>query len=201
MIRVQSIGANEVEAAARVLTGAFADDPVMARLVRPQARSRRAKLQALFRSAILLARPQDVDVARREGADEIVGTAVWSSPAGGGPPRGALWASLRAAWELGPRSVLALARYDRAVRPFRPRPPFWHLVDIGVSPSAQGLGVGKALLGHRLGIIDEHGEAAFLEATTQQSRRLYESFGFEAHGALGGVTAGATAMRRSPAAR
>ncbi|MFC3997626.1 GNAT family N-acetyltransferase [Nocardiopsis sediminis] len=201
MIGVRDIGPNEAGTAARVLAGAFADDPVMARLVRPAARNRRAKLTELFRAAVLSSRPQDVDVARRDGSDEILGVAVWRSPAGGGPLLRAVPALLRAAAVLGPGSLLALARYDLAVRPHLPPPPYWHLVDIGVSATARGEGVGTALLNHRLGVIDARGEAVFLEATTPESRRLYERSGFQACGALTGVTAGATAMLRPAAPR
>ncbi len=58
----------------------------------------------------------------------------------------------------------------------------WYLMAIGVQPEAQGRGLGGVLLAHTLNQLDERGEAAYLEATSPRSRRLYERFGFEVAG-------------------
>lgn len=58
----------------------------------------------------------------------------------------------------------------------RPAQPHWHLELLAVSPSAQGMGVGSALLRHGL---ERTGDlTASLDSTTPESRRLYERLGF-----------------------
>lgn len=53
-----------------------------------------------------------------------------------------------------------------------------HLVFIGVLPAAQGRGLGGALLRERLARADAEGVPAYLEASTPRSRALYERHGF-----------------------
>ncbi|HEY1135577.1 MAG TPA: GNAT family N-acetyltransferase, partial [Nocardioides sp.] len=85
------------------------------------------------------------------------------------------------------------AAYDAA----RPTQPHWYLTDIAVGGDARGLGVGSALLRHRLATIDADGAAAYLESTSPTNRRLYERFGFTAVGGIGGE-GGLTTMWREP---
>ena len=61
-----------------------------------------------------------------------------------------------------------------------PHEPHWYLPLIAVDPAHQGKGIGSALLCHALAIADEAKLPAYLEATTVNSRRLYERHGFVA---------------------
>jgi ribosomal protein S18 acetylase RimI-like enzyme len=49
---------------------------------------------------------------------------------------------------------------------------------IGVSPERQGEGLGSALIGSVLDRCDREGLAAYLEASNDRSRALYERLGF-----------------------
>lgn len=60
-----------------------------------------------------------------------------------------------------------------------PHEPHWFLNMMGVDPAVQGRGLGSALLAHTLARCDEEGSPAYLEATTERSRALYERHGFE----------------------
>jgi ribosomal protein S18 acetylase RimI-like enzyme len=60
-----------------------------------------------------------------------------------------------------------------------PHEPHWYLGFLGVQPALQGLGLGSSLLRATLVGVDEAGEAAYLEATSGDNRRLYERHGFE----------------------
>jgi GNAT superfamily N-acetyltransferase len=53
-------------------------------------------------------------------------------------------------------------------------PPF-----VAVAPQLQGQGVGSALLAHHHAVLDAAGQAAYLEASTDRSRRLYERHGYQ----------------------
>jgi ribosomal protein S18 acetylase RimI-like enzyme len=63
-----------------------------------------------------------------------------------------------------------------------PREPHAHLVFLGVSPTAQGMGVGSAILKHTLAPLDEARTLAFLETTTERNVALYRRHGFEVTG-------------------
>ena len=59
-------------------------------------------------------------------------------------------------------------------------PAHWYLPVVGVAPAWQGRGYGAALLRPVLERCDEERLPAYLEASTQRSRALYERHGFEA---------------------
>jgi GNAT superfamily N-acetyltransferase len=59
-----------------------------------------------------------------------------------------------------------------------PSEPHTHLNLFGVVPSRQGQGRGSALLEAVLPRLDREGVPAYLEATTDRNRRLYERHGF-----------------------
>jgi ribosomal protein S18 acetylase RimI-like enzyme len=67
---------------------------------------------------------------------------------------------------------------------YHPTEPHWYLPFIAVDPMQQGKGLGSALLIHALQISDRDGLPAYLEATSPNSRRLYERHGFEALGEI-----------------
>jgi ribosomal protein S18 acetylase RimI-like enzyme len=65
---------------------------------------------------------------------------------------------------------------------FHPREPHAHLVFLGVSPAAQGRGVGSAILKQTLAPLDGAGVCGYLEATTPRNVGLYARHGFEVTG-------------------
>lgn len=132
-------------------------------------------------------------------AGPLLGAAIWQAP--GQNQRRSLWSRFSEAvglWAaLGLGGVRELSRYAADTGRHVPAGPHWHLIDIGASPAARGQGVGRALLEHRLAVIDARGEAVFLEATTPASRRLYERYGFESIAVIDhGPASGATMMAR-----
>lgn len=67
---------------------------------------------------------------------------------------------------------------------YHPTERHWYLPFIAVDPMHQGKGLGSALLIHALQICDRDHLPAYLEATSPDSRRLYERHGFEALGEI-----------------
>ena len=57
---------------------------------------------------------------------------------------------------------------------------FYFLNLLAVLPERQGQGLGSALLAHTLDRCDREGVPAYLDATSEDNRRLYERHGFEA---------------------
>jgi ribosomal protein S18 acetylase RimI-like enzyme len=67
---------------------------------------------------------------------------------------------------------------------YHPTDQHWYLPMIGVDPARQGRGYGSALLRHGLQTCDAQGVPAYLEATSERNKLLYERHGFEAIGVI-----------------
>ena len=59
------------------------------------------------------------------------------------------------------------------------REPHYYFAYVGVSPEAQGRGLGTALMRPTLDRCDEEGLPAYLEASSERNAALYERLGFE----------------------
>ena len=197
-VEVGPAGRQDTAAAAGVVAAALEDDAVIRAMV-PGDHDRLARLTSVHASVLRMtwASGGAVDVARDAADGPVVGVAVWEAPGARVALRAALRELPRLVRAVGPvhlpAGVHALRVFDR----HRPRYPHWFLADLAAAPSARGKGVGSALLAHRLAAVDAAGLPAYLEATTEGSRRLYERFGFRAVETIrlrGGVTA--TAMVR-----
>lgn len=86
---------------------------------------------------------------------------------------------------LAPRIGDAMAEYAERVLEFvtlmdekHPKEPHFYLFAIGTRPRWQGQGIGSALLRAILDGCDETGTPAYLEATSERSKRLYLRHGF-----------------------
>jgi GNAT superfamily N-acetyltransferase len=65
-----------------------------------------------------------------------------------------------------------------------PREAHWYLPQIGVDPTAQGKGLGAALMRHALARCDQEGAVAYLEASKPQNIPFYLRHGFEVIGEI-----------------
>jgi ribosomal protein S18 acetylase RimI-like enzyme len=61
---------------------------------------------------------------------------------------------------------------------------YWYLQFMGVAPAWQEQGIGSALMAPVLARCDREGVRAYLDATSERSKRLYERHGFEAETAF-----------------
>lgn len=165
---------------ARHLAAAFADDPVFKFLFPPAMSRREARLQGMFR----------LEAARSEKRGgtwvaEGAGASVWFPP---GQWRSTTWEDLRDA----PRWIRLLGRQSglaQKVRSYmeahhRLLPDHWYLLYIGIEPDRQGQGLGGALLRPVLEECDRTGTPAYLEASCERNRSLYERHGFVEREAL-----------------
>lgn len=169
----------DVPVLAEALAGAFWDDPVF-RWVVPDAGGRRARLPSLFATFAEVYLLHDETYVARDG----LGAALWA-PAGVEPIPGAeaeafgerLGEILGEDAERG-QEVQALLEEGH------PEEPCFYLQFMGVVPEHQGRGIGGRLLASVLRGCDETGTPAYLEATSPDSRRLYERHGFETVGEI-----------------
>jgi ribosomal protein S18 acetylase RimI-like enzyme len=80
-----------------------------------------------------------------------------------------------------------------------PREPHWYLPQIGVDPSAQGNGIGAALMQYALARCDKDQALAYLEASKPQNIPFYQRHGFEVTGEIQvGTAPPVTPMVRKP---
>jgi ribosomal protein S18 acetylase RimI-like enzyme len=60
-----------------------------------------------------------------------------------------------------------------------PKESHWHFGPFSVLPELQGQGIGSQLLTYFCKLVDEEGEAAYLETDKTENVRLYQRFGFQ----------------------
>lgn len=73
-----------------------------------------------------------------------------------------------------PRMLSGIGAFEKD----HPHEPHWYLNLIAVEPAAQGRGLGSELLDHTLDRLDGDGMPAYLDATSERNRALYERHGF-----------------------
>jgi ribosomal protein S18 acetylase RimI-like enzyme len=67
---------------------------------------------------------------------------------------------------------------------WRPKEPHWYLPFIGVDPSAQNRGIGRALMSYGVSRCVQQGQSVYLESTNPRNISLYERHGFEVMGEI-----------------
>jgi ribosomal protein S18 acetylase RimI-like enzyme len=164
------------ETVVRVLVRAFDADPIASYMLRGGAAKSKSFARAFgtfFRHLVLPHREAWID-----GDD---GVALWTPPgkwnATSLPHVIAMGPSLLAA--VGVRNAYTRAKAAQRSQDKHPSAPHWYLFAIGVDPRAQGRGVGTTLLRVVLDRCDAEKSAAYLEASTEASARLYERHGFQ----------------------
>ena len=172
---------SEVQAAARTVAASHCADPAMAWVYRQEAR-RLDLLSGLFRLALRdVHRAGTVQVARRDG--RVIGVAAWLPPGAFPVPWTRQARSGPAFVRLlsnSPGSTRRLLRFLSVATAAFPTQPCWQLSVIGVHPSAQGHGIGSALLRQGLGAIDRANGTLHLETWNENNLPFYGSFGFHA---------------------
>jgi ribosomal protein S18 acetylase RimI-like enzyme len=164
----------DADAVISVLVRAFDADPAIGYLLR-QDRKRGEAYHQFFHACFWhMCFPHGEVWMEAEG----LGAALWTPPG---------------AWEVGIRQVLAMgpsfvraagSRILRSVRAIgrvqaiHPKEPHYYLFALGSDPAHQGRGIGSAMLRKVLERCDSDGAAAYLEASTASSARLYARSGF-----------------------
>lgn len=178
-MRIEDATTADVEAAAEALTAAFAHDPLIAYFFRthPQgvAAASARFFALLLRLRIALGMPA---LVLREGA-RVLGAAMgydserpaWPEPFAGE------WAQLE---EATPGLSGRLAAYEALSRLHEPPAPHYYLGVLGVHPSLQGRGAGKALLEAfcRRSAADPLSAGVYLDTANPSSLEFYLRNGF-----------------------
>jgi GNAT superfamily N-acetyltransferase len=166
---------DDVSRLKNVLAAAFHEDPIFGWLM-PNEATRQARLRRFFELELR-------HVALSRGC-------AWTSSALSGAalclPPGAWRLPTRILFTQGPSFARAFgARLPRAagllstIERRHIREPHYYFAYIGVSPEAQGQGLGTALMRPILDRCNEEGLPAYLEASSECNAALYERLGFE----------------------
>ncbi|GAA3499317.1 GNAT family N-acetyltransferase [Streptomyces prasinosporus] len=176
-VAIRTAGGDDRELVVRLLDEAFQDDPVSS-WVFPGAEYRRAthhRLMAAFTDATLA--DGRVDLVEDGSACALWMSVPAEDPGHGGAAGGEdEFAELRRAVDPDNERVEMIGRLTAGVHPQgRAHEYLWM---IGVAPGRQGEGLGTALIGSVLDRCDRQDRAAYLEASSERSVRLYRRLGF-----------------------
>jgi ribosomal protein S18 acetylase RimI-like enzyme len=165
----------DVPALARMLARAFFDDPVSIWSFKPEN----------LRPA-LLERFQATRLRQLLAEDEVWTTPELTSAALWAPPK--RWKTtmrqdaeiMRSAFHprLLARMPLVASGFINMERRHPHQPPHWYLGMLGTDPSAQGQGLGSAVLGPVLEQCDADGIGAYLESSKERNIAFYARHGF-----------------------
>jgi GNAT superfamily N-acetyltransferase len=172
---VRRASAAEIPALSRMLAREFLDDPVASWAWRPDGQ----RLAALERFQAVRLRQL---IAGEEvwTNDELTCAAVWAPP-------GSWHMTLRETAMLIPcflrprlfvRMPLVALGWEKLERAHPRRPPHFYLAVLGTEPSAQGRGLGSAVLGGVLEQCDRDGVGAYLESSKERNVDFYARHGF-----------------------
>jgi len=166
---VRTATADDAPALAAALARAFDDDPVSV-FANPRDASRPRRLRFFFAGRLRTLLPEELCFC----TEERNGAALWAP---------------HDRWELPAREALRLLRlvnrraallsvgFARVERR-HPRVPHYYLATLGVSPDAQGRGLGSALMAPMLERCDRDGVGAYLESSKESNVAFYGRHGF-----------------------
>lgn len=172
---VREVLQDDVPALARAMALAFFDDPVVGHCFRDEAH----RMRRIRRGFELFLRRVYLPGGACHVAAGLVGGALWLPPG---------------TWKLGRldqlRLLPAMARIYGSELPRvlqvlgfleerHPHDPHYYLAFLGVQPDAQGCGIGSALLAWAIERCERDALPAYLEASSERNRALYERNGFD----------------------
>ncbi len=178
---VRPADAGEQSVVAQVLTDAFPDEAGLNHWLRQGPAKQRARAR-FFAAAVreIVHKQRDLWLAEADG--EALGAAIWLRP-------GLKAFDFSLLQQIATAPLFhAIAGIGGAMRgltlgakldALHGREPHAHLVFLGVTPAAQGRGIGSAMLKATLAPLDVAGVTALLEATTERNVALYRRHGFE----------------------
>ena len=157
---------------ARTLSRAFFTDPVSIYLF-PDATRREGYLDSFFRLQLertYLSKGEVYTTADRLAA------AMWMPP--DSPPPSLLDQLAYLKMALASNSLRRGRRLAILLYRLRPKERHYYLGTIGTDPSYQRRGLGSALMRPTLSRLDAAGLAGYLESSTEENNRFYQSHGF-----------------------
>jgi ribosomal protein S18 acetylase RimI-like enzyme len=169
-----------VAAVRAVLGAAFADDPMLQWIFRGVDAQEHATAAWIGLFVEALASVGTIDVVLDDG--EVVAAAMWRTdgrplPFSESPSVGGLMTAI-----LGAERTAHVGAGLGAFADHKPDPPYHYLMFLGVRPSHQGRGLGRALVNAGQQRAAAAGVGTYLESTNPRNLAFYASVGFESLG-------------------
>jgi GNAT superfamily N-acetyltransferase len=165
----------ELPELARMLARAFHEDPVASWACRPDA-LRPRMLERLFGMRLRDLHPR----GEIWTDDDLRSVAVWAAPDQWRttPRQDIAYAGCLLHPRLALRMPMVITGMLGAEKVHPVEPPHWYLAILGTDPSAQGHGLGSAMLAPLLEECDRDGVGAYLESSKEQNLDFYARHGF-----------------------
>jgi GNAT superfamily N-acetyltransferase len=178
---VRRAGADDVPALGAMLARAFLEDPVAAWAFKPAG----VRESALERFQATRLR-QLLDHGEVWRTDDLSCAALWAAP-GRWRPKPREEAQVARCF-LHPRLItrlpLTAVGWQLLERRHPSTPEHWYLAVLGTDPSAQGRGLGSAVLSTMLEQCDRDGVPAYLESSKERNIDFYARHGFRVTGEI-----------------
>ncbi|TMB91427.1 MAG: GNAT family N-acetyltransferase [Chloroflexi bacterium] len=172
--RLRQARAGDVRALARVMAAAFQDDPVFTWLI-PDDSRRGAALERFFGIELHAVGLAQGSVWTR---DDLAGASISTPPGRWKLPWPVLLAHAPGFARVFSARLPKGAALLQLMEWRHVRRPHHYFAYIGVAPTRQGQGIGRALMQPTLHRCDQARLPAYLEASTERSAALYERLGF-----------------------
>ena len=171
--------AHELPELARMLARAFHEDPVAAWACRPEDR-RPHVLERLFGMRLRDLNPR----GEIWTDDELRSVAVWAAPGQWHTTarQDVAYSTCLLHPRLALRMPMVITGMLGAQKVHPAEPPHWYLAILGTDPSAQGHGLGSAMMAPILEGCDRDGVGAYLESSKEQNLDFYARHGFRVTG-------------------
>lgn len=179
-VEIRRVTRNQMSEAGKVIAESLLVEPGFVSVI-PDAGKRLKVLTPLMTGALRHAVRLDSGYAAVSDC-RVLGVAVWLPP--GTHPSGLIdnlrmLPSLRGMIHIGLSKARDMATTEKNAEAHFPDEPVWYLQALGVSPEAQGQGIGTRLIQPVLDRADVQGDSCYLETGTERNVRFYERFGFE----------------------
>ncbi len=168
--------------ASRLLARAFAADPILTHFFSDRLR-RRIALPAFFAAVLEEMIPGGQVYAAHDDGD-LIGVAAWKPPDAREPDGAARRAAARqqrVVRMMFPSASRRLFEGFAALERLHPSEGHWYLAFVGVEPTIQSRGIGRALLAPVLKIADQTKTLCYLETPFPRTYEFYERLGFGRH--------------------
>ena len=178
VITVESLRPELDEAAARLISDAFLDDPAFLAIGPDDPKRRWASLLRLNRAALKVARRWGGPVHAAMEGDRLLATSVVFDEGRWPPPKRSLLYQLGFVLA-GPGPVARGLPMTQLMEHRHLKAPHLYLEILAAHPLQQRRGAGRALLTRLIEEADRRGLPAYLETTKAENVPYYRGFGFE----------------------
>jgi GNAT superfamily N-acetyltransferase len=163
-----------------VLAASFRDYPVWTYALAGSGEKYDARVRALVGFFCDFRFAHDWPVLGARADDALVGVALLSAPGGEPPAAGLAEQYAKLVLELGPEAVERIEAYEAEAERLKIDRPHYLLGMLGVTPAAQGRGIGRRLLNHvhRISASDPNSAGVCLSTEDPANVSYYEKAGY-----------------------